>query len=867
MKSTSRFQPKEGKSLQEKRKASFTKKAGVDRTTPEKVKFETNDGEQYVLSAGCKSLNTVDVPRPFYPIFCDAEEYVSRYFHERQLDPRRGLIEISGERYILVRAASMSKEFFDLVTSLYQDRGDKEARTVALSFLYDLAHAIGKADARSFFSKMNVTEPIQKLSAGPIHFAYTGWAFVKILEESHPTPDDNYYLIYDHPFSFEASAWLKSGEKTDFSVCMMNAGYSSGWCEESFGVPLVAAEIECQAKGDKRCRFIMAPPSKIKEYISRYSSDSSNEIGDLGPIGIPEFFQRKRLEDELLKSEETVRALLNAPNDRALLLDAGGKILAVNEKAAAAFGKSANELIARNAFALLPGPIAKVRSAYHRKVVRSGKPERYEDQRDGRWMDTTVDPVKNALGKVARVAVVSRDITDYKRMEEALRKEKEFNATLIKTSPALFIAIDSTGRTLLINEAMQKASGYTHEEVVGTNYLKTFVPENEWPFLKNVFHNMGADNAVAVNEGKMVTKDGQELIVEWHSRHLRKEDGKLDYFFAIGIDITERKRAEEALRRHHERLEDLVVERTDSLTKSNEQLQREIAERKQAEEALKKSETMQRAIFDQTFQFIGVLNLDGTVVEINKTAIDFVGANESEITGKAFWETPWWTQSKNQQNRLRNAVRLAAKGELVRFETTHGAPDGQLMDIDFSLKPVRDENGTILLLIAEGRDITPLKVAMRNLRKRENELKIQSRNLEEANIALRVLLKQMREKEREDKENILSNMKQLVIPYFARLKKIGLSSEQMTLAEILETNLNSIASPLTSRLSSSYLNLTPMEIRIAHLVRDGLTNKEIADLLGTTLNTISSHRYRIRTKLGLKNKGTNLRSYLFSLEK
>ncbi len=670
-----------------------------------------------------KTLNTVRVPEPLISVFLNAQDYVERYFQNRDENPERGLIEFSGERYILVRAASMSKEFFDLVTSLYQDRGIKEARTVASDFLFDMAHAIGKADAKSFYSKMGVTNPIDKLSAGPVHFAYTGWAFVDISPASNPTPDENYYLIYDHPFSFEADAWLKSKKDTAFPVCIMNAGYSSGWCEESFGISLVAAEVECRAKGDERCRFIMAPPSKIEQYISRYNAKNCRKVSDFGTIDVPEFFQRKRLEDELRKSEETVRALLNAPNDRALLLDIEGNILALNKTAARGLGRSIEELIGLNAFELLSGPVAERRKSYHDRAVRSGESFRYEDRRKGRWMDTTIDPVRDAQGKVARVAVVSRDMTDYKLMEEALRKEKEFNANLIKTSPAFFVAIASDGRTLLMNEAMLKATGYTHDEVVGKNYLSTFVPESDWPGLRKIVRTFPENGSMAMNESRMVTKDGNELIVEWHSRHVLKNDGELDYFFALGVDITERKQSEYELKKHRDHLEDMVKERTNELTR-----------------------------------------------------------------------------------------------------------------------------------------------IMEDLKKRKEELRTKSRKLEETNIALKVVLKQMAKKKREDKENILSNVKQLVIPYINRLKKSFLNTDQMILINTLEVNLNNITSPLISKLSSSFLNLTPMEIRIAHFVKEGLMNKEIAELLGTSLNTISSHRYKLRSKLGLKNKGINLRSYLLSLD-
>ncbi len=236
---------------------------------PRKLPFGETGGEGSKESS-TDSLCTVRVPDQFKEIFLKAQDYVKRYFEDNAANPEHGTIEISGERYILVRAASMSTEFFDLVTSLYQDRGHEEAQKVAKSFLFDIAHALGKADAREFHSKMDVTNPIEKLSAGPIHFAYAGWAFVDILPESHPSPDDNYFLIYDHPFAFEADSWLRHQRKTDFPVCVMNAGYSSGWCEESFGIPLVAVEVECRAAGDEHCRFIMAPPSRIEQYIAQY---------------------------------------------------------------------------------------------------------------------------------------------------------------------------------------------------------------------------------------------------------------------------------------------------------------------------------------------------------------------------------------------------------------------------------------------------------------------------------------------------------------------------------------------------------------------------------------------------------------------
>jgi predicted hydrocarbon binding protein len=250
-------------------------------------------------------LNTVAVPKEFEPIFQKAQEYVSKYFSQKNEDASTGKIEVFGQRYILVRAASMSVDIFDTIKEIFKNLGEEKASKMAWSFLFDIAHAIGKMDARNFHQRMGLKEPLEKLSAGPIHFSHTGWAFVDISAESKPTADENYYLIYDHPFSFEADAWEKSGKKSSSCVCAMNAGYSSGWCEESFGIPLVASEIMCKARGDSTCRFIMAQPSRIAQYLHDYLR-SHPEIPDnamLYKTGgfIQEF---KRAQDALRNNEQ-----------------------------------------------------------------------------------------------------------------------------------------------------------------------------------------------------------------------------------------------------------------------------------------------------------------------------------------------------------------------------------------------------------------------------------------------------------------------------------------------------------------------------------------------------------------------------------
>ena len=147
------------------------------------------------------------------------------------------------------------------------------------------------------------------------------------------------------------------------------------------------------------------------------------------------------------------------------------------------------------------------------------------------------------------------------------------------------------------------------------------------------------------------------------------------------------------------------------------------ANQRQAER-LVATESRYRAIFDQTFQFTGLLDVEGTLLEVNRTALNFVGVGAEDVIGKPFWETPWWTHSPPLQEKLREAIRTAAGGEVVRFEVTHPARDGQMHYIDFSLKPVYDDAaGQVILLIPEGRDITNRVVAEDAKRKLEQQLR------------------------------------------------------------------------------------------------------------------------------------------------
>jgi len=384
---------------------------------------------------------TVRVPDEFLPLFERAEKVVSAYFELMRFDPERGHIDIDGERYMLIRAASMSVEFYDMMVELYAGR-EPEAFNVAKNLLFHIAHFIGRSDARAFHLKLGLKDPVEKLSAGPVHFAHTGWAFVDIFEESRVSPDESFFLVYDHPYSFESESWIRAGRKAPFPVCFMNAGYSSGWCEESFGLPLVASEIHCTGKGDPHCRFIMAHPSRIEAYIEEYLENHPDMRASVTDFEVPGEFESKTLEERLRVSEEGYRLLFENAFDAILVVDEG-RIADVNRRAVELFGRVRGELRGRKCTSLAPDLQPDGRSS--QEVFReksdkaiAGEPQVFSWRCLGageEMIDTDVS--LNRTGHAGHsLTAIMRDVTE-RRKGEAERERLENEVRQLQKMEAL----------------------------------------------------------------------------------------------------------------------------------------------------------------------------------------------------------------------------------------------------------------------------------------------------------------------------------------------------------------------------------------------------------------------------------------------
>ena len=278
-----------------------------------------------------------------------------------------------------------------------------------------------------------------------------------------------------------------------------------------------------------------------------------NEAGEVQGVfaAARDITERKQAEENLRDSEVRYRDLIETARDVILTLSPEGVFTSFNRVFETITGWSTKEWIGK-VFVDLVDPDDVPKAIQRFKSVMEGQlgepiELRVRTKYGGFVPGEFVASPQVKEGKVIGILGVVRDITERKRAEEALRQEKDFNQTLVQASPLFFVAIGPDGKTLMMNEAMLHALGYTTDEVVGKDYLSTFVPVADRERLLPIFEKLVNQKESTLNENRVLVKDGRELLVEWHGRPVFKANGELGYFIGVGIDITHRRQAEEKM--------------------------------------------------------------------------------------------------------------------------------------------------------------------------------------------------------------------------------------------------------------------------------------------------------------------------------
>ena len=164
-----------------------------------------------------------------------------------------------------------------------------------------------------------------------------------------------------------------------------------------------------------------------------------------------------------------------------------------------------------------------------------------------RWQQWSDRAIFDEKENIIEYQSVGRDITEIIHAEEALHEGREFTSLLLDASPVFYVAIGNDGKTITMNRHLLEALGYSLDEIKGTDYLTTFVPREDREALKEVFSRITEAGTTTINVNRITSKSGRIYLVEWHGRPVKQGAGKQDFFVGVGIDITEKTRAEQAL--------------------------------------------------------------------------------------------------------------------------------------------------------------------------------------------------------------------------------------------------------------------------------------------------------------------------------
>jgi PAS domain S-box-containing protein len=442
-----------------------------------------------------------------------------------------------------------------------------------------------------------------------------------------------------------------------------------------------------------------------------------------------------------------------------------------------------------------------------------------------------------------------------KQTEKVLSENEQKFRELVEFLPEMIFETDANGNITFVNNAVLESFGYSQTDFEKGMKTSQLLVHEEKETHKKLFAERIGGRDIGITEYLAKRKDGSSFPLMVHSNVITDDERNIVGTRAIGMDITERKRTEEELR---------------------------------------KSEQKWRSLVENSPDFIYMADSDGKVLFINRT---FPEHSKDEVIGKNIYDFLAPKYHNEMRKRLKN---IFQNGSADPFETGILHRDGTRTFFESRHVAIKN-GGKVISMMGIATDITARKKAEEELQKtyelmekrveertkdlqeaniqmkeeikermrfeealkeREKELEKQTTDLEQKNITLREVIAQIEVEKRKVKDNIMANVDVSINPILEKLRIDNVSNKQI---DLLYQHIRGMTSSFGSKITNKSLHLTPRETEICNIIKGGLANKDISRLLNISLETVQGHRKSIRKKLGLTSKKVNLTSYLQQL--
>lgn len=531
------------------------------------------------------------------------------------------------------------------------------------------------------------------------------------------------------------------------------------------------------------------------------------------------------------ESEKLLKSILDHSPLLIFVKDTDGRYLLISKQLENQFDITVREMIGKAPREIYPRAIADEIQTHDGEVLGCGKVCRFVESMELNGKKRTYISIKHPLfnktGHPYAICGIAIEIPESRRTSRLISESESRFHRVVENMPIMVDATNEMGVFVFWNRACEKVTGYSADEIVGNpDAFELLCPDpfyrkrmlEDWKHHRTDYRN---------REWEIACKGGQKKIVEWTDL---SADCPISGWSAwrIGIDVTERRLAEKKLRESEERY----------------------------------------ASFVRNFQGIAFrIDMSLKPIFLHGAVSGITGYSESAfLSGDMAWAdivfpADWTAVVKQAMDEIRHGKAYA---DDIAYRIVHANGDVRWVRTIFhTVSKPGEAAGWIQGAIY---DITDSKRKEAKLREREQELKKRKEELEEMNAALRVFLDHRNTSRREMEENILANVRELAMPCLEKLKDCGSRRKAAVYIDMLETKLNDIVSPFINNIRSSYLNLSPMEIRVADLVKEGRRTKEIAEVFNLSPRTVEAYRNSVRAKLGIANKKINLRAHLMKID-